>query len=148
MPLRRLDSDARAVVDLSNSIAQEFGLEYVGTEHILLALVRHNGGVAANVLQSLGIDEFKVRHAVEEVVRRSKEDTWVFGRLPGTPHYRDVIERAMEIAEQLESSQIRPEHLLLALFRHPDSSAAQALAILGLGRKRCQEEVLKHLSAT
>lgn len=147
MPLRRLDPDAKAIVDLSNEIAREYQLEYVGTEHILIAIVRHNAGVAADALRSLGIDEFKVQHAVEEVVRRSKEDTWVFGRLPGTPHYRDVIERAMEIAEQLESPQIRSEHLLLSLFQHADSSAAQALHVLGVSRKKCQDEVLKQLSA-
>lgn len=143
MPLRRLSTEARAVVDLSNQIAREHELEYVSTEHILLAIVRNGSCVAARVLRSLGVDEQAARDAVDDLVQRSKEDTWVFGRLPGTPHYRDLIERAMSIAEQLESPQIGSEHLLLALYQHDTSTARRALLSLGVTHERCRDEVLR-----
>ena len=83
MPLRRLDAEARAVIDLANDIAYEYGLEYVGTEHILLAILRHADNMGARVLGKFGMNEDKIRAKVDELVQRAKEDTWVFGRLPG-----------------------------------------------------------------
>ena len=148
MPLRRLDADARAVVNLANEIAHEFELEYVGTEHILLAILRHNANVGARVLTRLGLNEDKVREAIDELFRRAKEDTWVFGRLPGSPHYRNVIERAMEVAEQLESKAISPAHLLLALYHDKESTAQRTLTGLGVPLKKCRDAVLRELSAT
>lgn len=147
MPLRRLDDDTRAIIDLANVIAHEYELEYVGTEHILLAILRHNNSIGARVLHALGLDEHKVRATVDELVQRSMEDTWVFGRLPGSPHYRDVIERAMEVAEQLEAKQIGSAHLLLALYHDKSSTAQQALAALGIPHKKCRDEVLRQLCA-
>ncbi len=146
MPLRRLSDDGRAIVQIANDIAHEYDLEYVGTEHILLAILRHDGSVGSRVLNKLGVDEEKARATVDEIGRRSLEDTWVFGRLPGSPHYRDVIERAMEIAEQLESKLIGSEHLLLALFLDKNSTARQALIAMGLTQKKCRDEVLRELS--
>lgn len=146
MPLRRLDDQARAVVALANEIAHEFEVEYVGTEHILLAILRQNDNAGARALRALGIDEQQVRTATEELLQRAKEDTWVFGRLPGSPHYRNVIERAMKIAEQLESPAIAPEHLLLALYQEPDSAAQHTLTELGVSHKRCRDEILRQLS--
>jgi ATP-dependent Clp protease ATP-binding subunit ClpC len=147
MPLRRLDAEARAVIDLANDIAYEYGLEYVGTEHILLAIVRHADNMGARVLGKFGVHEDKIRAKVDEFVQRAKEDTWVFGRLPGSPHYRDVIERAMGIADQLEARTIGSAHLLLALFHDDNSTAQQALLGLGVTQKKCRDEVLHLLSA-
>jgi ATP-dependent Clp protease ATP-binding subunit ClpC len=147
MPLRRLDAEARAIIDLANDIAHEHELEYVGTEHILLAILRHKDNVAARVLSRLGVDEERGRAKVDEIVQRSKEDTWVFGRLPGTPHYRDVIERAMSIADQLEAKHIGSAHLLLALFHDDSSTAQRALTGLGVTQQACREQVLHALSA-
>jgi ATP-dependent Clp protease ATP-binding subunit ClpC len=147
MPHKRLDDNARAIVALANEIAHEYELEYVSTEHILLAILRHNSGVGAKALHNLGIDEMQARDKIDDLVKRSKEDTWVFGRLPGTPHYLNVIERAMDIAEQLEAQSIGSEHLLLALYNEKDCLAAQALAGLGITQKKCRDAVLKTLSA-
>lgn len=146
MPLRRLDEDARAVVNLANDIAHEFELEYVGTEHILLAILRHDSNVGARVLRKFGLDEHKVRAAIDELFKRAKEDTWVFGRLPGSPHYRNVIERAMEVAEQLESKSIGSAHLLLALYHDKDSTAQRTLTGLGVSLKKCRDAVLRELA--
>lgn len=148
MPLRRLNDDARAIVNLANQIAHEQELEYVGTEHVLLAILRHDGCLGARVLNKLGVDEEAARAALQKLLQRAKEDTWVFGRLPGTPHYRDVIERAMEIADQLEAQLIGSEHLLLALFHNEENVAQQALVALGVTPKKCRAEVLRQLSST
>lgn len=147
MPLRRLDADSREIVKLANEIAHEYEQEYVGTEHVLLAILRHNNSIGARVLRTLGVDETTARTTIDELVQRSKEDTWVFGRLPGSPHYRDVIERAMSIAEQLESQRIGSAHLLLALFHDQESTARQTLATLCVTQKKCRDEVLRQLSA-
>jgi len=147
MPLRRLDADARAVVNLANDIAHEYEMEYVGTEHILLAILRHDDNVGARALHKLGVDEDKVRAAIDDMVQRAKEDTWVFGRLPGSPHYRNVIERAMEVAEQLESKSIGSAHLLLALYHDKESTAQRTLAGLGVTLKKCRDQVLRELAA-
>jgi ATP-dependent Clp protease ATP-binding subunit ClpC len=146
MPLRRLAADARAVVGLANDIAHEFELEYVGTEHILLAILRHDDNVGARALHSLGVDEEKARTTLDELFQRAKEDTWVLGRLPGSPHYRNVIERAMEIAEQLESKSIGSAHLLLALFHDKESTAQRTLIELGINLKKCRDAVLRELA--
>jgi ATP-dependent Clp protease ATP-binding subunit ClpC len=147
MPLRSLADDGRAIVQLANEIAHEYELEYVGTEHILLAILRHDDGAGARALAALGVTEARARTAIDAVVQRAKEDTWVFGRLPGSPHYRDVLERAMAIAEQLESKLIGGAHMLLALFHDQGGTAREALAKLGVTPKKCRDEVLRQLSA-
>jgi ATP-dependent Clp protease ATP-binding subunit ClpC len=147
MPLRHLDANAKAIVNLANDIAREYELEYVGTEHILLAILRQNGGVGARVLHHLGVDEQRARAAVDKLVQRAKEDTWVFGRLPGSPHYRRVIELAIEEAGQLEAKKIGSEHLLLSLLREKGTTAQLALASLGVSLRTCREEVLRELNA-
>ena len=146
MPMQHLDADAKVIVNLANDIAYEFDREYVGTEHILLAILRHNGGLGARVLDKLGINEKRTRETVEQLVRRAKEDTWVFGRLPGSPNYRRVIELAIEEANQLESKQIGSEHILLALLRERGTAAQRALKILGVTLKTCRDEILRELN--
>ncbi|MBU0637415.1 MAG: hypothetical protein KKB50_01015 [Planctomycetes bacterium] len=117
MPFQHLDDHAKAIVKLANAIAQEYELEYVGTEHILLAIAQHEGGLGEKVLRAFDIDARRAREQVDELVQRDKEDTWVFGRLPGTPHFRNVMALAIDEATQLEARIIGSEHLLLALLR-------------------------------
>jgi ATP-dependent Clp protease ATP-binding subunit ClpC len=145
MPMRHLDSNARAIVDLADDIAHEYELDYVGTEHILLAILRHNQGLGARVLRELGVAEENARRAVDHLVQRSKEDTWVFGRLPGSPHYRKVIESAIEEANQLEAKLIGSEHLLLALLRETGTIAQKALAMLGVTPEKCRDAIMRDL---
>jgi ATP-dependent Clp protease ATP-binding subunit ClpC len=143
--LRHLDKDADAVIKLANVIAREFEQEYVGTEHILLALLRHNAGLGAKVLESCGVSEAAVRAKIEELVKRSSEDTWVFGRLPGTPHFRNVMAHAIEEAERLKSNSVGTEHLLLALMREQGSIAQSAMSLLGVSLDKCREKTLAAL---
>lgn len=87
------------------------------------------------------------RAAVEDFVQSAKEDTWVFGRLPGSPNYRRVIELAIEEAAQLESKLIGSEHLLLALLHEKGTTGQRALAKLGVTLKSCRAEILRQLGA-
>ncbi len=146
MQLRRLDNHARAIIDLANEIAREFELEYVGTEHVLLAVLRHGDNVGARALCRLGVDEDKARAQIDALYQRAKEDTWVTGRLPGSPHFRNVIERAMDVAEQLESNHIGSEHLLLALYHEQENTGLNALSSLGITHKKCRDAVLAELN--
>ena len=82
MPMPCLDNDADAALKLANEIAHEFELEYVGTEHILLAILRHNKGLGPKVLRAFKIDESRARKEIDLLMQHDKEDTWVFGRLP------------------------------------------------------------------
>lgn len=148
MAMQHFDPQAQAIVDLANQIAQEFDLEYVGTEHILLAILRHGANPAARVLGELGATEAKVRAKVDELVKRSLEDTWVFGRLPGSPHFRNVVARAIEEAQKLGAKTIGSEHLLLALMGEVDSTAQQALEGVGVGFRACREAIMRSAGAT
>lgn len=142
-----LDGDARAIVKLADEIAREFELDYVGTEHVLLAILRHGRGLGATVLARFKVDEARARAEVDRILAQSLEDTWVFGRLPGSPHFRNVIERAIDESAQLESNEIRSEHLLLALLREKGSTAQLILEKLGVTLKQAREEILRQLAA-
>ncbi len=147
MPYPKLDRNAAQIVKkTAQEIAREFGLDYVGTEHVLLAILRNGGGVGMRVLADFGITEQKARTVLEEVLKRDMEDTWVFGRLPGSPHYRNVLAHAIDEATQLEAGQIGSEHLLLALLKEKGSTAQRVLAKLGVNLKNCRQRVLAHLS--
>jgi ATP-dependent Clp protease ATP-binding subunit ClpC len=132
MPMQHLDSHGDAIVKLANAIAREYELEFVGTEHVLLAILRHGGGLGATLLQQFQVDEFKARRTIDEIVRRDKEDTWVFGRLPGSPHFRNVMALAIDEAQQRGATKISSEHLLLALLREKQSTGERALVRLGV----------------
>ncbi len=148
MSYPRLDSHADTIIKkLAQEIAREFGLDYVGTEHVLLAILRHNEGLGPRVLAKFGVNEAKCRTAVERLLQRDMEDTWVFGRLPGSPHYRNVVALAIDEATQLEAKQIGSEHLLLALLREEGSTAQRVLAEFGLTLKGARAEALKQLTA-
>jgi ATP-dependent Clp protease ATP-binding subunit ClpC len=146
MPMRHLDAHGRAVVNLANEIARDEGLDYVGTEHVLLGILRHDEGIGSRVLRRLGVTEERARQVIAQIVQRDKEDTWVFGRLPGTPNYRRVIELAIEEAARLNARQIGSEHLLLALLREKDTTAGRALAALGVAATKCRQEILRELA--
>ena len=142
----RFTERARKVMGLARQEAVRFNHDYIGTEHILLAILRYGEGIGAKVLAGFGIDENRARDTVEEVLKRDMEDTWVFGRLPGSPHYRNVLAHAIDEATQLEAKQIGSEHLLLALLREQGSTAQRVLSKLGVTLKRCRAAVLKQLA--
>src|SRR6185369_15631316 len=108
----RFTDRARKVMQLANQEAQRFNHEYVGTEHILLGLVKEGSGVAARVLMRLGVDLRGVRLEVEAVVQ-SGPDMVTMGKLPRTPRAKRVIEYSIEEARNLDHNYVGTEHLLL-----------------------------------
>ncbi len=142
----RFTDRARKVMALANQEAQRFNHEYIGTEHILLGLVKEGSGVGANVLKNLDVDLRKVRLEVEKLVK-SGPDMVTMGKLPQTPRAKKVVEYAIEEARNLNHNYIGTEHLLLGLLREHDGVAAQVLMNLGLKLEVVREEVLNLLGA-
>src|SRR4051794_5842708 len=142
----RFTDRARKVMALANQEAQRFNHEYIGTEHILLGLVKEGSGVGANVLKNLDVDLKKVRLEVEKLVK-SGPDMVAMGKLPQTPRAKKVIEYAIEEARNLNHNYVGTEHLLLGLLREQDGVAAQVLMNLGLKLEEVREEVLNLLGA-
>lgn len=147
MPLQHLDADADEVMKSAQTIAREYELDYVGTEHVLLAILSKSDCVGARVLVNLGVDQTKARAAVDELIQKSKEDTWVLGRLPGSPHFKNVIVLAIEEATQLESKSVGTEHLLLALMREQGCVADRALNALGVTIKSAKAAIVRQLES-
>ena len=142
----RFTDRARKVMALANQEAQRFNHEYIGTEHILLGLVKEGSGVGANVLKNLDVDLRKVRLEVEKLVKAGPEVV-MMGKLPQTPRAKKVIECAIEEARSLNHNYVGTEHLLLGLLREHDGVAAQVLMNLGLKLDEVREEVLNLLGA-
>jgi ATP-dependent Clp protease ATP-binding subunit ClpC len=130
------------VIKLANRIAHEYEREYVGTEHVLLALQQEDGGIAAAVLKKNGISAERLRAEVEKLIKKQLEETWVFGRLPGTPHFKNVIASAIQQCQQLEAPEVCTEHLLLALLSEKGCVANKALSALGLTYEKARKDVL------
>src|SRR5687768_15093945 len=140
----RFTDRARKVMALANQEAQRFNHEYIGTEHILLGLVKEGSGVAANVLKNLDVDLRKIRLEVEKLVQSSPE-VGTPGKLPQTPRAKKVIEYSIEEARNLNHNYVGTEHLLLGLLREQEGVAAQVLMNLGLRLEDVREEVLNLL---
>ncbi len=140
----RFTDRARKVMQLANQEAQRFNHEYVGTEHILLGLVKEGSGVAANVLRNLDIDLKKIRQEVEKFVQAGP-DMVTMGKLPLTPRAKKVVEYSMEEARSLNHSYVGTEHLLLGLLREQEGVAAQVLVSLGVRLEDVRREVLNLL---
>ena len=140
----RFRDRARKVMQLANQEAQRFNHEYVGTEHLLLGLVKEGSGVAANVLKNLDVDLRKIRVEVEKIVQ-SGPDMVTMGKLPQTPRAKKVIEYAIEEARNLNHNYVGTEHLLLGLLREQEGVAAQVLMNLNLKLEEVREEVLNLL---
>jgi ATP-dependent Clp protease ATP-binding subunit ClpC len=142
----RFTDRARKVMQLANQEAQRFNHEYIGTEHILLGLVKEGSGVAANVLKNLDVDLRKIRLEVEKIVQTGPGgDQVVLGKLPHTPRAKKVIEYSVEEARNLNHNYVGTEHLLLGLLREQEGVAAQVLMNLGLKLEDVREEVLNLL---
>src|SRR5262244_2320877 len=140
----RFTDRARKVMQLANQEAQRLNHEYIGTEHILLGLVKEGSGVAANVLKNLDVDLRKIRLEVEKLVQSSPE-VGTPGKLPQTPRAKKVIEYSIEEARNLNHNYVGTEHLLLGLLREQEGVAAQVLVNLGLKLEDVREEVLNLL---
>ncbi len=137
---------ARRVLTLAQEEAQRFNHNYIGTEHLLLGLVREGDGVAAKVLSNLGVDLNKVRSAVEFIIGRG--DRAGTGEIGLTPRAKKVIELAVDEARRLNHSYIGTEHLLLGLVREGEGIAAGVLESLGVNLERVRGETTRILAQT
>ncbi len=131
------------VIKIANEIAREYDQEYVGTEHVLLAIQREGTGIGATALANRGITAGRLRTEVDKLIKKSMEETWVFGRLPGTPHFKNVMARAIEQCQQLNGKQVCTEHLLLGLAKEPGSVARKTLKSLGLSYTDLRKDILE-----
>ena len=131
------------VIKFANQIARDYEREYVGTEHVLLAILREGTGVGATVLAKRGVTEAKLRAEIDKLIKKQMEETWVFGRLPGTPHFKNVVATAIQQCQELEAKEVCTEHLLLALLIEKGSVACKALKSLGLTSAQVRTDVLE-----
>ena len=134
---------ARKVLSLAQDEAQRFNHNYIGTEHLLLGLVREGDGVAAKVLNNLGVELTKVRSAVEFIIGRG--DRIVLGEIGLTPRAKKVIELAVDEARRLDHHYVGTEHLLLGLVREGEGIAAGVLESLGVTLDRARANTLRRL---
>ncbi len=135
---------AKKVLVLAQEEAQRFNHNYIGTEHLLLGLVREGEGIAAKVLSNLGVELQKVRSAVEFIIGRG--DRMVIGDISLTPRAKKVIELAVEEARRLNHNYIGTEHLLLGLVREGEGIAAGVLESLGVNLEKVRTQVIQVVS--
>src|SRR5579859_4999395 len=134
---------ARKVLTLAQEEAQRFNHNYIGTEHLLLGLVREGDGVAAKVLGNMGVELNKVRSAVEFIIGRG--DRMVMGEIGLTPRAKKVIELAVDEARRLNHHYIGTEHLLLGLVREGEGIAAGVLESLGVNLEKVRTQTIQVL---
>lgn len=145
--LEKFTERARKVVNFARQEAERLGHEFIGTEHLLLGLVKEGSGVAANVLENLGCDLEKIRLEVERYVGQPGDKQMQPTGLPFTPKAKKVLELATEEARNLEHNYIGTEHLLLGILREADGQGAQVLVNLGVKLEDVRAELMELLGA-
>jgi hypothetical protein len=141
----RFSDDARRVVVLAQEEAQSLRHNYVGTEHLLLGVLRLQEGAAADALRTLGVTHEAARSQVIAVVGEGAED--VTGRLPFTPRAKKALEFAFRESKARGARCIEPEHVVIVLAREPETVSAQALARLAVTEEALAAAVEKRLAA-
>jgi len=142
----RFTERARKVIVYAKEEARRFNHDYIGTEHLLLGLVREGEGVAAAVLQKLGLDLETIRIEVEKLVQPGPQ-TQVLGDIPFTPRSKKALELSAEEARALGHNYIGTEHLLLGLVKEGEGMAYRALLNLGLDLGKLRNEVIELLGS-
>ena len=136
---------ARKAISLSQEEAQRLQHNYIGTEHLLLGLVREGQGVGVKVLSDLGVELDKVRSAVEFIINRGTKGV-VSSEIGLTPRAKKVIELAVDEARRLNHHYIGTEHILLGLVREGEGIAAGVLESLGVNLEKVRAETLRVLN--
>ena len=137
----------RKVLQMAREEAARLHHEYVGTEHILLGLIREGEGVAAAVLQNLNVDLEEIQQKIEETVKKGKAAAAAGPDLPYTSRAKKVLELAMTEARELNHSYVGTEHLLLGLLREEKGIAAQVLTDAGVNLEQSRAETLRLLGS-
>jgi len=135
---------AQQVLALARKEADRFNHNFVGTEHLLLGLIKLGQGVAVNVLQKMGLDLETVRLEVEKQVGTGPDQKQV-GNIPYTPRVKKVLNLASKEAKQLQHTYVGTEHILLGLLREGDGVAARVLKNLDVDIEQTRQEILKEL---
>ncbi len=143
-PMNNFTPRAQQVLALARKEADRFHHNYVGTEHILLGLIKLGQGVAVSVLQKMGLDLETVRSAVEKQVGTGQE-TKAAGSIPYTPRVKKVLALAGKEAKALNHSYVGTEHILLGLLREGEGVAARVLKSLDIDIERTRNEILREL---
>src|SRR5947209_20372502 len=143
-PMNNFTPRAQQVLALARKEADRFHHNYVGTEHILLGLIKLGQGVAVSVLEKMGLDLETVRNAVEKQVGTGQE-TKTAGSIPYTPRVKKVLALAGKEAKALNHSYVGTEHILLGLLREGEGVAARVLKSLDIDIERTRNEILKEL---
>lgn len=132
-----LTDRARKIMKLANEEAMRLNHEYIGTEHVLIALIREGSGVAAHVLKNLGLDLDKIRIATEKIAPGGS------GSVPPSAHRsKTILDHSIEEARNLNHHYVGSEHILLGVLREPDAAAVQVITQLGLSPDEVRREVL------
>lgn len=142
----RFTERARKVIILAKEEARRFNHDYIGTEHILLGLIREGEGVAAAVLQKIGVSLENIRLEIEKLVQPGPA-TQIIGDIPFTPRAKKALELAAEEARSLGHNYIGTEHLLLGLIREGEGVASQVLLNLGLDLNAVRNEIMELLGS-
>ena len=137
---QHLSKTAKEVLRIAQNLAKLDQQEYFGTEHVLMAILDHGLGLGAQVLENASITLEAVKDQLQNLTKKQMEETWVFGRLPGTPHFKQVIAFAIEEAEKVKDRKIGTEYLLLGIMREKGCVAERALKNLGLTLHSARKE--------
>lgn len=140
---QHLSKTAKEVLALSKRLAKDEMNEYVGTEHVLLAILDHGLGVGAQALDNCSITLEAVKDQVDAINKVKMEQTWVMGQLPGTPNFKQILSFAIEEAEKVKDKKVGTEYLLLGILRENRCVAEQVLRTLGLTLEKARTEVAR-----
>ncbi|MEO6993913.1 MAG: Clp protease N-terminal domain-containing protein, partial [Lacunisphaera sp.] len=144
-PMNNFTPRAQQVLALARKEADRFHHNYVGTEHLLLGLIKLGQGVAVSVLQKMGLDLETVRAEVEKQVGVGQESKTPVGSIPYTPRVKKVLALAGKEAKALNHSYVGTEHILLGLLREGEGVAARVLKTLEVDIERTRNEILREL---
>ncbi len=142
----RFTERARKVIILAKEEARRFNHDYIGSEHLLLGLIREGEGVAAAVLQKMGLSLQNIRLEIEKLVQPGPT-TQILGDIPFTPRAKKALELAAEEARSLGHNYIGTEHILLGLIREGEGVASQVLMNLGLDLNKVRNEIMRLLGS-
>ena len=143
----RFTQRVRKVLFLARDEAGRMQHDYIGTEHLLLGIIREGEGIASRVLQRLGVDFTQIQQSIEEIVS-TQSGTITIGEIPFTPRAKRVLEISIDEARVHNHNYVGTEHLLLALIKEGEGVAARVLNDLGAGHERVRREILKMLGNT
>ena len=136
-----LSTRANKAMRLGQQIARERNLEYVGSEHVLLGILEEGTGAGALLLKEAGLTRTKIRQELEKLSAEQMSETWVVGRLPGSPHFMNVVAKAIEQARSLGHNYVGTEHLLLGLLSERGCMAQKILTKSGMKLSAVQKRI-------